>query len=369
MIPTVKCLVVDDLEENLFAMSALLKTADVDVLIARSAKEALELLLVHDFALALLDVQMPDVDGFELAELMRGSERTRHVPIIFVTAGARDQQRYFKGYELGAVDFLYKPVDPNVLQNKAGVFFQLNRQKQQLAFELEKRTEMLRFSEMFTAVLSHDLRNPLHAILTSAYLLKKQPPAHIVGQTADRIVSSSKWMARMITDILDLTRARMGGGIPVTFQHTDLLEVAQNVVAEIRTANPGRVVELKHTGTYTGQWDADRLAQVASNLIGNALKHGCNTGDVQVDLDGSKLDKVTMKVSNRGIIDAELLPHVFDPFRGSKKPYQSGLGLGLYIVQQLVQGHHGSIDVHSQNDTTIFSVTLPREQNIASTAT
>ena len=102
----IKCLLVDDLEENLLALSALLRRDDVEMLKARSGAEALELLLVHDVALALLDVQMPEMDGFELAELMRGSERTRHVPIIFVTAGARDQQRVFKGYEAGAVDFL-----------------------------------------------------------------------------------------------------------------------------------------------------------------------------------------------------------------------------------------------------------------------
>src|SRR5580692_812235 len=110
----VKCLLVDDLEENLLALSALLRRDGVEVLQARSGPEALELLLVHDVALAFLDVQMPDMDGFQLAELMRGSERTKQVPIIFVTAGARDTQRLFKGYDSGAVDFLYKPLEPHI---------------------------------------------------------------------------------------------------------------------------------------------------------------------------------------------------------------------------------------------------------------
>src|SRR5258706_4658186 len=113
----IKCLLVDDLEENLLALAALLQRDDIELLTARSGEEALELLLRHDVALAFLDVQMPDMDGFELAELMRGSERTRHVPIIFVTAGARDQHRLFKGYETGAVDFLYKPIERHVLQS------------------------------------------------------------------------------------------------------------------------------------------------------------------------------------------------------------------------------------------------------------
>src|SRR6185295_14418281 len=103
---------------------------------------------------------MPEMDGFELAELIRGSERTRDVPLIFVTAGGRDPYRLFKGYESGAVDFLYKPIDPFILRNKAEVFFDLHRQKQMLREEIRERTEALRFNEMFMAVLSHDLRNP-----------------------------------------------------------------------------------------------------------------------------------------------------------------------------------------------------------------
>src|SRR5690606_24751607 len=125
VLPPVKFLLVDDLEDNLLALSALLRELDVQILTARSGAEALEMLLEHDVALALLDVQMPEMDGFELAELMRGSERTRHVPIIFVTAGVRDAHRHFRGYEAGAVDFLYKPIDPHILRSKAGVFHQL----------------------------------------------------------------------------------------------------------------------------------------------------------------------------------------------------------------------------------------------------
>src|SRR5882757_5755232 len=144
MTARVRCLLVDDVGENLLALSALLRREDVEILEARSGAEALELLLVHDVALALIDVQMPDMDGFELAELMRGSERTRQIPIIFVTAGARDRHRVFQGYETGAVDFLFKPIEPHILQSKADVFFQLYRQKQQLARELSEKTETLR---------------------------------------------------------------------------------------------------------------------------------------------------------------------------------------------------------------------------------
>jgi len=131
----VTLLLVDDLEENLVAMAALLRGPGLTLLMARTGSEALELLLVNEVALALVDVQMPDMDGFELAELMRGSARTKHVPIVFVTAGAHDRKRLFQGYDSGAVDFLYKPIEPHILTNKVAVFVDLFRQKQALARE------------------------------------------------------------------------------------------------------------------------------------------------------------------------------------------------------------------------------------------
>lgn len=129
----VKCLLVDDLEENLVALRALLADENVDLFSAHSGVDALELLLQHDFGLALVDVQMPGMDGFELAELMRGSDRTRQTPLIFLTAGAWNRERIFKGYESGAVDFMFKPIEPRILRSKVRVFVELNRQKLQIA--------------------------------------------------------------------------------------------------------------------------------------------------------------------------------------------------------------------------------------------
>lgn len=128
-----KFLLVDDLEENLVALDALLRRDGLELLRARSGRQALELLLVHDFALALLDVQMPDMDGFELAELMRGTERTRRIPIIFLTAVATDEKRRFRGYEAGAVDYLLKPIEPHILTSKAEVFLKLEQQRRNLS--------------------------------------------------------------------------------------------------------------------------------------------------------------------------------------------------------------------------------------------
>ena len=358
----VKCLLVDDLEENLVALSALMRSDDVETLMARSGAEALDLLLSHDVALALLDVQMPDMNGFELAELMRGSERTRHVPIIFLTAGVRDQHRMFKGYESGAVDFLYKPIEPHILRNKADVFFQLYRQKQQLVRELHERTETLRLNEMFAAVLGHDLRNPLGAILTGAHLIQRASDQDIVRETAGRMLSSGKRMSRLIDDLLDLTRARLAGGISLKRDTVDFGALLQRVVKEQEAALPGRHVEVTQTGDVTGDWDPDRLGQVTSNLIGNAFQHGAPDRPVRVGLDGTDPDQVVLSIENDGVIPPDILPHLFDPFRGGQRAGRNeGLGLGLYIVQQIVQAHGGRVEVHSTPEShTRFRVIVPR---------
>ena len=358
----VKCLLVDDLAENLLALTALLRREDVEILQAHSGAAALELLLAHDVALAFLDVQMPDMDGFELAELMRGSDRTRHVPIIFVTAGVHDQYRLFKGYETGAVDFLYKPIDPHILKSKADVFFQLYRQKQQLARQLEELTETLWLNELFTAVLGHDLRNPLSAILNSANLLERISKDDVVKQSATRMVSSGKRMSRMIDDMLDLTRARLGGGIPLRRQETDLSQIVQRVIHEAQLASPEGRFEIRQEGESSGYWDADRLTQVTSNLLGNALEHGDKRDPIDVAVNGTRADRVTLEVINTGVVPAEVLPHLFDPFRGGRRQLgrREGLGLGLYIVQQIVLAHGGQVDVRTDESRTTFLVELPR---------
>jgi two-component system sensor histidine kinase/response regulator len=360
----VKCLLVDDLEENLLALSALLQRDDVEVLTARCGSEALELLLMHEVALAFLDVQMPEMDGFELAELMRGSERTRHVPIIFVTAGARDQHRLFKGYESGAVDFLFKPIEPHILKNKADVFFELHRQKQQLARELRERTETLRLNEMLTAVLSHDLRSPLNAVLTSAHLIQRRSTEQPVKDTAARILSSGKRMSRMIEDMLDMARARLAGGIPLKREPADLGALLERVAGEIQAAYPERKLDVQFDGDLNGDWDGERLAQVASNLIGNALQHGEQSEPVQVRVDGKQAHGVVITVINAGTIPPDLIPQLFDPFRGAQRPAgrNEGLGLGLYIVQQIVVAHDGTVDVQSGDaNRTHFIVKVPRK--------
>jgi len=362
-LPRVKFLLVDDLDENLLALSALLQRDDVELLQARSGFEALELLLVHDVALAFVDVQMPDMDGFELAELIRGSERTRNIPLIFVTAGTRDEHRLFKGYESGAVDFLYKPIEPHILRNKAEVFFQLYRQKQQLALELRERTETLRLNEMFVAILGHDLRNPLGAVMMAATLLQRSYKEEVAQKASQQIINSGKRMAKLIENMLDLARARLAGGISLSRESVRVGEVVERVVQEYQATYPGCVIERRIHGDDAGHWDADRLAQVLANLLGNALQHGTPGEPVRIVIDGMSEDRMVLSVANRGLIPAALVPSIFDPFRGGERisGRKEGLGLGLYIAQQIAAAHGGVIEVKSNpEDQTVFTVRMPR---------
>lgn len=358
MTSRVKCLLVDDVEDNLLVLQALLGSDEVELLLAHSAVEALELLLQHEVALALVDVQMPEMDGFELAELMRGSVRTKDVPIIFVTAGVRDQHRIFRGYESGAVDFLFKPVDPIILKNKADVFFQLYRQKQQIAQELQARTETLRLNEMFAAVLGHDLRAPLQAITNAAHVISKVTQEPMANQAAAQIVNSSRRMRRMIADLLDLSRARVGAGIPVSAAPHDLGPIVERVVEEQRRVHPTRSIDVAIT-SGVALCDADRIAQVLSNLIGNALQHGAVDAPVSVTV-GPVAGGMQFTVANSGALDAGVLDTLFDPFRsGAQRGGTQGLGLGLYIAQQIVLAHRGEISVDAGATSTAFRVVLP----------
>ena len=358
---TIKFLLVDDLEENLIALEALLKRDELTLLKARSGQEALDLLLDHDVALALIDVQMPGMDGFELAELMRGVERTRHVPIIFVTAGIREGQHVFKGYDAGAVDFLFKPIDPSILRHKTEVFFQLARQRQVLA-------DTLRLNEELMAVVGHDLRNPLDVILMTAELLHSDTHPSDVRKCGERLRRSGNRMRQIIDELLDMTRARLGGGIPIEPRPADLLQIAKSVMAEMEAAHPGRRLELQAQGEFAGTWDAPRLEQVLSNLLGNAMRHGSPDAPIRVTLKNLGVH-VVLCVHNAGHIPAELLPHVFEPFQSTResRARAGGLGLGLYIVQQIVLSHGGRVDLESApEEGTTFHVHLPRLSSASS---
>jgi signal transduction histidine kinase len=361
----VKFLLVDDTDENLLVLEALLQRPDLEILKARSGRDALELLLHHDVALAFLDVQMTGMNGFELAESMRGADRTKHVPIIFVTAGLHDPNRVFKGYETGAVDFLHKPIEPHVLKGKADVFFDLYRQRRALA-------DALRLNEMFVGILGHDLRNPLNAMHIGLELLDAKLKGEDDRRPLRAMGSAVQRMTGMIEQLRDLTRARLGGGLGVVRARkpVDVANLVQRSVEELRWAHGEADLRLVARGDATTAGDPDRLLQLFSNLVANAVTHGERGKPIEVMVEGAPTE-IAVSVKNAGVISPPLLPTLFDPFRARDKPARraSGLGLGLYISQQIALGHSGTISVASTGATgTVFTVTLPRRAATAPVA-
>ena len=359
----INILVVDDIQQNLAAVEALLARPGIRLLKAASGADALELLLVHEVALALIDVQMPNMDGFELAELIRGSERTRSIPLIFLTAATREPSYSFRGYEAGAVDFMYKPIDGQALVSKVKVFVELYQQKQQLSAQLQELQRALHLNELFIAVLGHDLRTPLSVVMNGAMLLPMMTDHPKVAVTAQRIQSSARRMAHMVDQLLDLARIR-SGDMPLRLAGADYAELCRTIAEEFHAGGQPQRVDIALQGDPAGQCDAGMVSQILSNLLGNALLHGEAGQRVQVTVDGHAGEQVAVSVANRGVIPAPQLACLFEPYQqgcDSRKTGQ-GLGLGLYTARMFARAHGGDIAVQSDTEQgTVFTMTIPRQ--------
>lgn len=221
----------------------------------------------------------------------------------------------------------------------------------------------IRFSEVFVGILGHDLRNPLSAITAAANLLEIRADSEAIAKPVSRIVLSADRMDRMISQLLDFTQIRLGRGIPLAPTRVDLAAVARSIVEEIQPVHH-REIELACSGDVVGTWDRDRLSQLLSNLVGNACQHGAPGASIKIELDGTSGARVQLTVVNRGAIPASLVMAMFEPLhsdRPERRNGSSGLGLGLYITQQIAVAHGGSIRVESSEQAgTRFIVELPR---------
>jgi len=233
---------------------------------------------------------------------------------------------------------------------------------------LERMQEEARFRERFIGILGHDLRNPLNAISMLARTLRRRGLSSPQQLLAQRIEASTARMGNMISDILDLTRARLSGGIPLHLCPASLPSVCRQVVEELSVAHPDRSILFETQGDGEGVWDSERLAQVVSNLVGNALEHGSHEGPILVRCLGEP-ERQVLEISNPGApIPSHLLGTLFDPFRQAlpgRGGRGNGLGLGLFIVRELVEAHRGHVTVRSTEEGTTFVVVLPRDSRQA----
>lgn len=370
----INVLLVDDREENLIALEALLKRQGLRFLTARSGEEALELLLVNDFALALLDVQMPGMDGFQLAEFMRGVERVRHVPIIFVTAGAADNHRRFRGYEAGGVDFIQKPIEPDILRNKAAVFFDLYRHRREALAQrdaLEKYAQALRKADanknQFLAILGHELRNPVMALQAGLELMERRGAPNRSDEIRQRMQIQVSQLGRLVDDLLDIARIDQGK-IELRKDRADLRTVVQAAVDGVRHKVDlgGHVFDIDMPADPV--WltiDTARIIQVVGNLVGNAAKYTPHGGRIALSLTQTE-DAVTISVSDNGVgIPPDMQDKVFELYAQLQGPdvrSKDGLGIGLALVKQIVELHDGAISVNSagKGAGSTFVVRLPK---------
>jgi signal transduction histidine kinase len=236
------------------------------------------------------------------------------------------------------------------------------RSEEEHARVIEELSRAVHISEMFVGILSHDLRNPLSAILGGAQLLGADARDEKSTRVLRLVTSSGERMGRMIDQLLDFTRTRLGEGIPLEREAVDLAELASSAIDEGKAASAASVLRLTARGDTTGVWDRDRVCQILSNLIGNAVQHGTASGTIDLVLDGTSTDSVRMFVENQGVIPAHLVPVIFNPFRGTlqKRGKAKGLGLGLYVARQIALAHGGELTVASTATGTVFTLTLPR---------
>ena len=385
-----KLLIVDDLPENLRALDALIRDEARQVFQASSGEEALTLMLEHEFALAILDVQMPGMDGFELAELMRGTERTRNIPIVFVSAAGRELNYAFKGYEQGAVDFLYKPLDPDAVRSKVNVFVTLDQQRREMRRQMEalerSRREQetllrelnktqeelqrsLRMRDDFMSLVAHELRTPLNTLfletqMRSLQLKRGNLPASTPEQVANMIKRDErqiKAMIRLIDDMLDVSRMK-SGTLSIRPGKVELMGLLERVVNDLslQAAAANSTLQLASHAPVEGIWDEFRIEQVIVNLLTNALRYGGGgTVELSVHQVGCNV-RIDVRDHGKGIAP-DYIDRIFEPYeRGAKAGEPKGLGLGLYISRQLATSHGGALTVQSTpGEGATFSLLLP----------
>jgi PAS domain S-box-containing protein len=266
----------------------------------------------------------------------------------------------------GVVVDRYFTVSHSALRDETGQVSEVAAVGVEVTEQVQARQALeraVRFAEQFVGMLGHDLRNPLNAIEMAASMMKRKLDSNADTTLVERVIRSGRRMSNMVDQLLDLTRARLGGGIAITRKRVMLADVISAIVDELRLVYPDRQIVCEVDAAIGGDWDEERLGQIVSNLVGNALQYGDAAHAVTVTA-GTHDDAAWFEVRNYGTpMSPEMLAVLFEPYHGTgvRAAKTRGLGLGLYITQQIVAAHDGRIEVESTAERgTVFKITLPK---------
>lgn len=357
-----KILIVDDKPENLIALRKVLKDLDIELVEATSGNDALKATLRHDFALALLDIQMPEMDGYELASILREEEKTAHLPFIFISAVYKDNLNVFKGYEQGAFSFITKPFQPEILINKVKFFIEKHQQEVALFALNEELKNTNKELEAFSYSVSHDLRAPLRAVNGYAQMLNEDYSPKL-DEEGKRIIEAikynSKKMGILIDDLLDFSRL---GRKEVKKSEIDMNELTKAVLNDIDKTTEHKT-EIKIGTLHKLKGDYSLFHHVMFNLISNAIKYSSKKEHPLIEISSEeKNSEIIFSVKDNGVgFDMRYAHKLFGVFQRLHKTKDfEGTGVGLAIVQRIINKHGGKIWVEAELDKgATFYFTIP----------
>jgi signal transduction histidine kinase len=374
-------LLVDDRADKLLALETVLACLGQNLILARSGTEALRLLLQNEFALIVLDVSMPDMDGFETAALIRQRPRCELVPIIFVSAVNYSDTHLSRGYSLGAVDYILAPIVPEILRAKVSFFIELHKKNQLLQRQTELETELIRAQaareqaeaansakDRVLAMLSHELRTPLTPVLLASSILSEMPsvPDEIRNELRT-IARNIELEARLIDNLLDATQLNLGKfSLMLEMVDVNILIHSALKICSQEIAAKDLTVHCDLAASENGiRADPARLQQVFWNVIKNAIKFTAANGTISLHSSTPQKGRVRLEVIDSGIgITANALSKIFDPFEQAGQIGLGGLGLGLAISKGIIELHGGQISALSSGPGhgATFIIELPTEQ-------
>jgi len=358
-----RILLVDDVEANLIALEAQLDDMDCDLVRASTGNEALRQLLAGEFAVMLLDVQMPEMDGYEVARYARGNPATRDIPIIFVTAMLEREDKVLRGYGTGAVDFLFKPVNPHILRCKVRVFLDLYRNRRRLVDEVAAHKRTLAELEAFNYSVSHDLRAPLRPLDGFSQAILEDYGDKLDDRAKDylvRIRAAAQRMSQLIDDMLRLSRISRA---QVRRQPVNLSAIAQSIMDELRATEPARDAELIVQPELSTRGDPGLLQILLENLLRNAWKFTQKKPRCRIEFGKFEdHEPIAYFVRDDGVgFDPAFAARLFQPFQRLHTTSEfEGTGIGLAIVQRIVLHHQGKAWAEALPDRgAAFFFTLP----------